>query len=361
MYAVDSTLSVGYAGVYASMRADFDDLWYMVDSADCSGVTDGGRCVMACAPGYIQTGSLSLQCNDVTAAAASWSAPMGACVLPPPTIVNITLTTPEACPSLPVGLQGACAARGRAVGAPINSAGSPVANEAVSYAIVGGNSATVGGVLYPNVFYIDNCGGQIYVNSPAALSSVVSSTFNLLVAVAYADPSLPAPPAGPGAAVGSVTIVVTAVPQPPLLPANQTITLPENSPPGFLIPGVITALGSAANCLWSIVSDNGAGGRFVINATTGRLSVSPNNSLSLNFEAPPAVFNLEVQITVAGVPAAFITGRVTLVLTDVNDPPRYNGATLFVNDSSAVGGFMFPAFQVNASNPNGAFYDEDQK
>ena len=228
----------------------------------------------------------------------------------------------------------------------------------MNYAIAGGNSAVVGGVTYPAVFYIDNCGGQVYVNTPAAIAFASTPAFYLLVAVTYADATL-APPPPPGLA--TITVQVVRVPQPPALPANQTLTLPENSPPGFLVAGLIAVGAITSPVTWSIVTDNGAGGRFVINATTGRLSVAPGNRLPLNYEAPPNVFRIEVAVSLSANPAAFVTGLVTLALTDVNDPPSFNGLVYTVNDTDFLGGYNFPAMVVTPTNAAGAFLDEDTK
>ena len=356
MFATDNTYTSGYAGLHASSRADFDSVWYMVDAGDCSGVVEPNWCQMTCNTGYIPSGNLTLTCIDYPPPVGpsnnvAWSSAPGRCALPPPAISNVTVTVPESCLTLPGNLQTACATRSMAVGAPLAGAGSVVPDMPLSYNIVGGNTATVNGITYPAVFYIDNCGGQLFVNQPAGIVFAATPVFRLLVSVTYTDA---AAAASAGVVYATITVAVQPVAQPPQLPANQTVFMHENSLPGAATNTSVSFTGSAANCTWALVTDYGAGGRFVVDATTGVIRVAPNNTLSLNYEVPPSVFQVELRVSLNSAPSAFSTGMVTIVLTDVDDPPMFTGMTYYVNDTSARVGYAFSPSLIPW-----AFYDED--
>jgi len=355
MYVVDTALASGYAGVWAATRAEFDDFWYLADATTCAGVTAGQSCVMECAPGYTQIGNLRLACVDTSVppsvlSSAAWNTSIGSCVLPAPYIANTSISIAESCLTLPVALQAPCAKRGSNAGLPLASGGVAVLDAQLVYTIVSGNTATVNGVPYASVFAIEACSGQLVVNQPAALIAAANPVFNLVIQVAYAGTTL----ATVSSATANVIITVFPVPQPPVLPVLQTLSLPENSLPGTVV-GSPNATGSLAGTTWTLVSDNGAGGRFVM-SPSGVISVAPTNKLPLNFEdATAKVFNLVVSVALTAVPTAFTTGTVAIALTDVNDPARYVGTvTLTVSELAVAGTSILPSL-VPAE-----FVDEDR-
>ena len=108
----------------------------------------------------------------------------------------------------------------------------------------------------------------------------------------------------------------------------------ENPPPGAVVGAIATTGGTPGTALvWTLTSDNGAGGRFVVNASTGVVSVSPANTLEINFEGIN-VFTLNVQAALASAPTVFSAGVVTVRLINVNEPPAYTQALSLANDTS---------------------------
>jgi hypothetical protein len=160
-----------------------------------------------------------------------------------------------------------------------------------------------------NAFAIDPATGQLTVANPAILDFETTSAFVL---------GVQATDGGNLSATQDVTINLSDVNEIPVLAANQTFSIPENSPIGFAI-GTVAATDVDTTVPFNTLTyslSNNPSNAFAIDAVTGQLTVA--NSASLNFETTPS-FVIGVTVTDGGNLAA--TQDVTVNLTDVNEAP----------------------------------------
>ena len=130
-----------------------------------------------------------------------------------------------------------------------------------------------------------------------------------------------------------LSISVTNVNEAPTI-AGTAISLPENSANGTAVgtPSV-TDPDAGQSHTWSITGGN-TGGAFAIDPSTGAITVNDVNDV--DFETNPT-FGLSVRAEDSGSPALSDTETVTIDLTDVNDRPVVNAATILLAEDSANG------------------------
>ena len=108
----------------------------------------------------------------------------------------------------------------------------------------------------------------------------------------------------------------------------------EGSPAGTNVGQPIPATDAEGNSLtFSIGAGNDAGG-FAIDQATGQITVA--NSAVLNFE-DPQTHRLTVVVTDDGAGKLSASAKVTVVLTNRNEPPVVTAATFTVAENSLVG------------------------
>ena len=129
------------------------------------------------------------------------------------------------------------------------------------------------------------------------------------------------------------SIAVTNVNEAPVV-NGATVGLAENSPNGTSVTtATLTDPDAGQAHTWAITGGN-TGGAFQIDSSTGEITVADVNDV--DFETNPT-FGLTVEATDNGTPALSDTDTITINLTDVNDAPVVNAATLSVAENSANG------------------------
>lgn len=181
---------------------------------------------------------------------------------------------------------------------------------AITYSLSGPDAAA---------FTINSSTGKIYfASSPNFEAPVDQNGDNVyLVTVTASTTTVPV-----RSTTQDVTITVTPVNDhaPVFNSSSVTVTLPENSPSGTVVTSVTATDADQPSqpLVYSITNGNSAGG-FVINSTTGEISVA--NSSVLNYEITTR-FTLTVRVTDNGNPTAkTATATVVINLANVQEPP----------------------------------------
>jgi hypothetical protein len=219
------------------------------------------------------------------------------------------------------------------------------------WAIFGGNAS--------GAFAINATTGQITVANASLLDRETRGSFRLEIIVS--DGAIPSSPT-------NITINLTDVNDAaPVIPANQTFTLDENSANGTVVGTANATDGDVTPTVfqnWTITGGN-ANGAFAINATTGQITVA--NGTALDREAL-ANFTLSVSVS-DGVNTG--AGNITIQLNDVNDvapvvaanqtftlPEDSINGTVVGSLSASDGDVSPTSFQnwtITGGNANGAF------
>lgn len=196
---------------------------------------------------------------------------------------------------------------GTFVGTIVASDPDPTApNSTLTYSIIGGNTN--------NAFAVDPSTGEVTVSNASQLTLANGTSYALQTLVEDGgNPSL--------SDIGTVTVTVVDVNQPPTIPAGQSFNLNENPSNGQIV-GTVAASDpdptAPNNILTYTIAGGTTGGAFAIDATTGLITV--NVPAAVNFETSPQ-FNLQIRVTDGGSPARSVLRPVTVTLNDVNDAP----------------------------------------
>lgn len=131
------------------------------------------------------------------------------------------------------------------------------------------------------------------------------------------------------------TVNLTNVNEPPVVPAGQILTVPENSADGTEV-GMVMANDPEGNTTnWSITGGNvdsdGDGVRPFRISASGLITVADGNEL--DFETTPSY---ELAVTVVDAFGELGTGTVTVQLANVNEPPSIMSGQLFTIDENAA-------------------------
>jgi len=132
-------------------------------------------------------------------------------------------------------------------------------------------------------------------------------------------------------AFDSVNITVNPVNDAPTA-TDQSFTVSENSTNGNSVGTVPASDPDVGDTLTYSITGGNTGGAFAIDTGTGEITVA--NGGALDFETTPT-FNLTVQVTDSG--SLSDTADVTIDLTDLNDSPTANDASLNLDENSANG------------------------
>jgi hypothetical protein len=140
-----------------------------------------------------------------------------------------------------------------------------------------------------------------------------------------------------------ISIGVTDVNEPPVIAANQNISIPENSVPGTQGDKAVQAFDydAGSSIRFSIVNDGSLGSRlFVIDPTSGVIRVAPlpvnatgPSHPELDHETMPSTW-MRVMVNDSQLTA---TAIVNIRISDVNEPPSLLPATLNVSEIAAAG------------------------
>ena len=252
----------------------------------------------------------------------------------PPTINDQTLSVSENSPN------------GTTVGSVVAS--DPDAGQTLTFSILSGNTN--------GTFAINTNTGALTVASTAALNFEVTPSFTLVVKVQ--DNGI-----GNLSNQATITISLLNVNELPVI-SNQAFSLSENSPNGTAVGSVVASDPDAGQTLaYSIVSGN-ATGAFIINTTTGSLTVA--NSAALNFEVTPS-FTLVVKVQDNGTGNLSSQATITVTLINVNELPVISNQTFSLSENSpngtAVGTVVASdpdagqalTYSIVSGNTNGAF------
>jgi hypothetical protein len=328
----DLALPPGFVGVSASSFAEFDDFKFTVDcGSECQSASPGETCKFTCAPGLRALGlndtfaalanpfSGTRSCVAVNAVTSRWvpnllqydnvnGADM-ACSLDPPVFPAVTLFINEN------------SARGTNVDAPlVATIASP--DYQVVFAITSGNSN--------NTFFVDSCSGQVKVRNPLLNFEALRVYFLSVTASVSGFPS--------SATTTVITVRVVDVDEAPAL-APLAFTMPEN-PMANSVVRTLRAIDPENDQIEYTVESDGSAGRFVL-TTDGRLIVNPNMYTDqFNFEdvgSYPYVIlvratettALNVSVSAASGLRLFTSAKITISLSDVNDPPTIQSGQVY--------------------------------
>ncbi|MHC1775947.1 MAG: cadherin domain-containing protein [Lentimicrobium sp.] len=186
-------------------------------------------------------------------------------------------------------------------GTPIGTvvASDPNSGQTLTYSITGGNTN--------NAFIINASTGVLSVNNSQALNYEVITVFPLIVRVTdNGSPVL--------YTQATVTINVQNVNETPAI-ANQAFSVFQNSPNGNIVGTVVATDPDAGQTLAYSITGGNTNTCFAINSSSGAITVS--NSTALN----PQTFSLTVRATDNGSPVLYSQATVTIVVTQVNQPP----------------------------------------
>jgi gliding motility-associated-like protein len=188
----------------------------------------------------------------------------------------------------------------------------PDAGDVLSYTITAGNAA--GG------FHIDATTGEVFVAERSKLNYEVTPSFSLTVSVTDSKGL---------SSIATVTVNLKDVNEAPEA-QGATVQLNENSPNGTAVHTVVALDIDAGDALsYSIIGGN-TGSAFIINSTTGAITVA--DAAKLNFEAA-ASFNLLVKVTDKA--GAYAEAEVKVALIDINEAPVAQHATIEINENLA--------------------------
>ncbi len=211
-------------------------------------------------------------------------------------------------------------------------ASDPDAAQTKTFSILSGNTN--------GAFAINASTGVLAVANSAALNFESAPSFSLIVKVQDNG-------TGTLSNQATVTISLTDINEAPVI-SNQSFSVTENSANGSTAGTVVASDPDAAQTkTFSILSGN-TNGAFIINASTGVLSVA--NSAALNFESAPS-FSLVVKVQDNGTGTLSNQAAVTISLTDVNEAPVISNQSFSVAENSANGS---TAGTVVASDPDAA-------
>ncbi len=183
-----------------------------------------------------------------------------------------------------------------------SAATDPDAGTVLTYAIVSGNNN--------GAFSIDNA-GNIRVANPAAID-FESGLTNFTLGITATDNGNPALQAAT-----SVAITILNANDAPVVQA-KAFTIFENSAAGASIGTIVATDQDPGQTRTFSITGGNVNGAFVINPTTGALTVG--NAAALDFETTP-VFNLTVTAADNGSPVKSGSATVTVNLLDKNEPP----------------------------------------
>jgi hypothetical protein len=328
----DLALPPGLVGVSATGFAEFDDFKFTVDcNSECQSAAPGETCKFTCAPGLRALGlndtftalanpySGTRTCVAVNAVTSRWVPNLYqydnvngvdmACSLDPPVFPAVTLFINEN------------SARNTNVDAPlVATIASP--DYQVVFAITAGN--------LNNTFYVDSCSGQVKVRNPL-LNFEVRNVYSLSVTASVSG--------FPSAATTTIiTVRVVDVDEAPAL-APLSFTMPENPMANTLVR-TLKALDPENDQVEYTIESDGSAGRFLL-SIDGRLFVNPNMYTDqFNFEdvgswpyvllvRATEVTALNVSVSVASGLRLFTSAKITISLSDVNDPPTIQAGQVF--------------------------------
>ena len=323
----DTSISTatGQVGVSAHSNAQFDNFAYTTACGnDCSGASNQGTCSFTCASGLLAVGlsdsvggSKGTRTCVASGAVARWvPAPQVAggrdmvCTLAAPLFPAATLSVAELSP------------QNTLVGNPLTATiSSP--DYTVLFAITGGANASH--------FYIDSCSGQVKVRQAAIIFNI-QRQYVLNVTASVADFPLTT-------TTQQIVVNVIEVDWAPVVLAT-TFVLPENPASGMVVGSVPFFDQNGDNVTFSLT--DGASDRFVV-LPNGDIVVAANQTLnSINFETQALPFTLVIQVTETSAirkPTASglsSTGRISIVLSDQDDPPVPTGGQLLWVSEDAV-------------------------
>jgi hypothetical protein len=194
--------------------------------------------------------------------------------------------------------------------------------QTLTYSIVGGDNG--------GAFAINPSTGLITVVNAGAVDFETNPQFQLQVQAR--DNGSPA-----RNGIGIVTINLNDVNEPPIVP-TQTLIVPENSLPGFVVGQVRVDNPELNQTLtYQVLSGNEAGA-FAVDPNSGTVTVV--DSTLLNFESP-TTFVLSIQVTDNGSPSLTRTGQLTITISDVNEAPVFATPYFFtINENSPAGSVL---------------------
>lgn len=167
---------------------------------------------------------------------------------------------------------------------------------------------------------IDSCSGQIKV-AKDDIDFEVKSTYNLQVQVTDDGAAVPGP--ARLSTVALVTVRVQDVNERPRVP-DVSRSIPENSATGTNVGQAVAVFDEdVADTHTFAIAGGNSNGAFSIGANSGVITVQTPSAL--NYEVTPTVV-LNVSATDDGDDPASLTGwgLVTISVTDINEPPKFN-------------------------------------
>lgn len=200
----------------------------------------------------------------------------------------------------------------------------PNASTDVAYSLVDGNQA--------GLFEIDTATGVITTADGANLDFESQSSYSLTVQVgnqALSDTAL-------------VTINLTDVNEAPVV-TNQSFDVAENSAPGTVVGTVSASDEDAGAVLTYAITDGNDQSLFVIDASTGAISVA--EGAVLDYEAS-AQHELTISVSDGQLGA---TATATVHVADVNEAPTISDAAFALEENSPGG---TPVGTVSAADPD---------
>ncbi len=224
----------------------------------------------------------------------------------------------------------------------------PDAGQTKTFSIVSGNTS--------GAFTINASTGNLSVANSATLNFEVTPTFTLIVK---------AQDNGTGNLSSQATVTVSLLDMNELpVINNQSFSIVENSANGSNVGTIIATDPDAGQTkTFSIVSGN-TNGAFVINASSGILSVA--NSAALNFEVTP-IFALIVKVQDNGIGNLSSQATITISLVDINEAPVISNQSFSIAENAANGTTIgtivatdpdagqIKSFSIVSGNTNGAF------
>lgn len=240
--------------------------------------------------------------------------------------VTINVTDANDAPTVTAGQVFTTAenrANGSVVGTVAATDPDPTApNKTLTYSILNGNTNSA--------FAIDSSTGQLTINATSAINFETKPQFVLTIQVT--DGGTPAL-----SDTDTVTINITDANDAPVVPAGQVFTITQNAPVNTVV-GTVSASDPDAsapnNTLTFSITSGNTGSAFVINSSTGQITV--NNPAALNPNIVPQ-FTLQIRVADGGNPSLVTTQTVTVNVTAANQAPSIPAGQVFsvVENTSA--------------------------
>ncbi|MDB5386173.1 MAG: hypothetical protein JWM11_1819 [Planctomycetaceae bacterium] len=161
-----------------------------------------------------------------------------------------------------------------------------------------------------------------------------------------------------------IPVLVRQNSQPPVIPPNQVLNVPENSAFGTAVGTIAASDPDSGQTLTYAITGGDPNNAFSINSTTGVITV--RTPVLFDFETLP-LYTLNIAVTDSSFPGVTTIGVITVNVTNLNETPVVQNKTLNLGENPPMGTAVTVVtatdvdvgqtrtFSISGGNPNNAF------